>query len=201
MAYHRQGKYDKAEKYFHESLQTALTSGASFDIAQVMNNLGAVYYAKRDFQKAEDFLKRALTLTEAAFGPSHPELTFTLSTLGLLYSTTGRYREAEDLYRRSIGILERDKPVFDARIARILHTLSAMYGKAGRKADADAALAEAASIARRQIAQHPDMAVIFEDYAVSLKKEGKGKEAEALRGEARRARTSAGIIIHAHSPF
>ncbi|MBI2150304.1 MAG: hypothetical protein HYU27_06830 [Acidobacteria bacterium] len=76
-----------------------------------------------------------------------------------------------------------------------------MYKKAGRKADADTALPEAAVIARLRVIQHPDMAIILEDYAVSLKSAGKAKEAEELRVEAKRARASAGLVIHAHNPF
>jgi hypothetical protein len=42
---------------------------------------------------------------------------------------------------------------------------------------------------------------ILEDYSASLKRQGRTKEAEELRVEAKRARVKAGLVINALSPF
>ena len=76
-----------------------------------------------------------------------------------------------------------------------------MYAKAGRRTEAAAALSDAAALARRRLAEYPDMVGIVEEYSDALKQQGKPKEAEELRGEARRARIAAGSVIKAHTPF
>jgi hypothetical protein len=45
------------------------------------------------------------------------------------------------------------------------------------------------------------MAGILEDYSASLNDQGKRKEAEELRVEAKRARVAAGLVVTAHQPF
>jgi tetratricopeptide (TPR) repeat protein len=141
-------------------------------------------------------LMRALTYVETRMGTSHPELIYTVSSLGGLYTTTGRYADAEAQYQRALSILEPSQSDFDTRIARLLHSLARMYAKAGRKPEADATLARAAVIARRNLSQHIDMASIIDDYAALLKNQGKSKDAEELRAEARRARTAADLVAN-----
>jgi tetratricopeptide (TPR) repeat protein len=202
VVYYRQRKAAKAEKAFLQAWQMVSSSPpAGFDIAELLNNLGALYHVKLEFRKAEDFLKRAVKVTETDYGATHPELSYSLAMLGVLYADTGRFRESEDQYRRALMILEARRAEFETRIARLLHGLSMMYTMSGRKEDADATLAEAASIARRKIDTHTDMATILEHYSSVLKKKGKTQEAEELRVEARRARVTAGLVIHALSPF
>ena len=84
---------------------------------------------------------------------------------------------------------------------RILYALSTTYVKVGRRTEAEALLAEAAVLARQHLGQHPDMAKIVEDYSTLLSNSGKTKEANELRGEAKRARVSNGLVINAHNPF
>jgi tetratricopeptide (TPR) repeat protein len=201
VVHYRQGKVSKAEKMFNEAVQFLPESGTLFDRADLLNNLGTVYHAKRQFEKAEEFLINALKIIEGQIGLRHPDLTFSLSALGVLYHDWRKYRESEAQYRRALSILEGQEGIFDTRIARLLHSLSRTYQADGRKADAAAALSQANDIARRKAKEHPDMALIMEAYAETLKREGKAKEAEQLRVEARRVRTAAGLVVTAHTPF
>jgi tetratricopeptide (TPR) repeat protein len=201
VVYLRQGNLGKGESFMNQALKAASDSGDSIQTPQVLHNLGAVYYEKRDFKKAENFFKQSLQMTEVEVGPDHPDLTFGLTSLGHVYINLGNYAEAEKQYQRALQIMEPNKSLFDTRIARVLHGLSRMFTKAGRHAEAEAALSQAAAIARRNLAEHEDMAVILEDYSLALKHQGKPKEAEELRGEARRARVAAGLVINAHTPF
>src|SRR5262249_10227508 len=72
--YYRQGNMKKAEQLCTQAL--AKTSGDAYNRADLLNNLGAVYHVKREFQKAEEYLKQALKVTEARVGFTHPDLTF-----------------------------------------------------------------------------------------------------------------------------
>jgi len=201
MTYYRQGKTDKAGRFFNQALRLISASGVKFKTSALLVNLGVVYIAKRKFQEAEDVLKQALKDVEAEVGPQHPDLIFVLTALGVLYTDSGRYAEAEGEYLRALHILELRKPDTDTRIARILHRLSITYAKAGRKGEADVTLEKAAAIARQNLIQHPDIVTIVEHYSSNLRSEGRKKEADELRTEAKRARISAGLVIKAHNPF
>jgi tetratricopeptide (TPR) repeat protein len=201
VVYLRQGNLSKAESYLNQALQTVSVSGASFPTPQILLNLGALNYEKRDFKKAEKFLKEALQTSEAEVGPDHPDLTFGLVSLAMVYTQLGNYSEAEKQYQRALQILEPHKSSFETRTARVLHSLSMTYKKEGRQAEAETALGQAATLARRHLAERADMAAILEDYSDTLKRQGKRKEAEEWRGEAKRARVAAGLVISAHSPF
>jgi tetratricopeptide (TPR) repeat protein len=198
VVYYRQGNANKAVKLFNDAFRIVSASDLSPDYAGLLNNLGNLYQERHRYAEAEDFLKRALKLIENQVGPSHPDLTFTLTSLGILYTVSGRYTEAENQYQRSLRILEQDKSHFDTRIARVLHGLSVTYARAGRKSEADNSLAQAAEIARRNLAGRPEMADIVDQYSASLREQGKSREAEELRVEARRSRVINGLVIAAH---
>jgi len=209
--YSLQRRDEDALRVLRQALKLTKTESAQIITPDVLNSIGAVYYRRGDHGKAEkyfrnalqvattseDFLNRAVKLIEQDVGPSHPDLTFTLASLGVLYTTTQRYAEAENQYRRALKILESDKAVFDTRIARLLHELSVMYARSGRKSEAEETLASAAVLARRNLSGHADMVDIIDDYSAALKHQGKSKEAEELRVEARRARVVAGLVISA----
>ena len=199
--YYRQREIKKAEKFFTESLRVLPDLDSLYTKADVLINLGAIYAAKREFEKAELYFKKALKLTEDQAGMAHPNLTFSLSLLAAVYTQTGQYAKAEEQYQRALAILEVNEPLFETRIARLLDGMSGSYAAAGRKLDAEAALSRAATIARRNVNQHPDMAMILDAYAATLKKDGNMKEAEDLQSEAKRARIAAGLVVNAHIPF
>src|SRR5262249_39284442 len=89
VVYLRQGKLDKAEGFLNQALEAISAAGLSFPTPQVLLNLGAINYEKRDFKKAEKFLTEALQATEADVGPNHPDLTFGLVSLALVYTELG----------------------------------------------------------------------------------------------------------------
>jgi tetratricopeptide (TPR) repeat protein len=201
MVYFRIGKTNKAEQLLNQALQMESTSGSPIDNAALLNNLGVVYQAKRDFQKAENLLKQSMKITEAQVGPEHPDMTFPFSALGVLYLNAHRYSEAEEQFQRALKILQPHEFALETRVARLLYALSATYKKAGKTADADATLAQAAIIARRHLSTHAAMSAIVGDYSGVLKKQGKLKEAEELRIEAKRARVAAGLVVSTRNPF
>jgi tetratricopeptide (TPR) repeat protein len=201
VVYHRQGNIGKAERFITEALQTSSSADPLQYRADLLNNLGVVYHANREYAKGEDHLKQALNIMESVVGPEHPDLTFSLSSLGVLFTDAGKYTEAEEQYLRALRLLQSGNPVFDTRIARLLHSLSNNYSRAARHVEAEETLSRAATIARRNISEHPDMAQILDAYARTLRKRGKTKEAEELRVEVRRARVAAGLVINALNPF
>jgi tetratricopeptide (TPR) repeat protein len=66
------------------------------EAAGALVNLGTIHYRQRDFAKAEQFYKRAITAD-----PSYPLAEF---NLGNLYDEQGRLAEAFDHYRRALAL-------------------------------------------------------------------------------------------------
>ena len=58
------------------------------------------------YAQAEPFLKRGLTIREAAVGPNHPDVAHSLVELARMYRAQDRFDEAEPLARRTLNILE-----------------------------------------------------------------------------------------------
>lgn len=200
VTYYRQGKIKEAAKFFNEAFQTA-SADTLQNRGDLLNNMGAVYHAMREYGKAEDYLKQALEITESIVGPEHPDTSLSLTPLAILYIDMGKYAEAEEYFLRALRILNAHDPVLDTRIARLLHGLSIVYRRTDRQAEAEETLAHAAILARKNITKNPTMPLILDEYAQALRNTGKTKEAEELRGEIRRAKVEAGLVINAHSPF
>jgi len=198
-AYFRKGDLKKAEELFNRAMEDLPNNDGFYGKADLLNNLGAIYHIKRQYAKSEEYLTRALSIVEQQVGPRHPDLTFTLNSLAVLYSSTGQYEKAEQQFLRALGILG-DDPVFETRAAKIMQGLSRAYVAAGRTHDAEETLSKAGAIARRNVAEHPEMLVIMDAYASVLTKGGKRREGEEVRAEARRVRLANELVVSARSP-
>jgi tetratricopeptide (TPR) repeat protein len=201
VVFYRRGNNGKALTFLNRALQIASATEVQFDVAGILNNLGAVYIAQHNYRLAEEILQQALAMKEAKVGLFHPNLTMTLNEMAVVYTRTGRFADAEDLYRRSLKILEPQSSSFAPTIAQILHGLSTTYLKAGKTVEGNAALKEAARLAQLNLDKEPEMAKIVEEYSKMLKAQGKPKEAEELLGRVSHARTAAGLVVKTHSAF
>jgi tetratricopeptide (TPR) repeat protein len=198
---YRRGQNGTAAKYFNQVLQMVEASPIRFDTARVLNNLGSVYFSQRRFKQAEITFTRALQTKEASIGLAHADLCVTLNGLGAVKTEMGKYAEAVDYYRRALKILESSPSDLATSAARILRELSKTYSRSGQKYEAQAALAEAAELARANLERAPDMVAIVEDYAAVLKNQGRTREADELSRLAKQARTVSGLVIRAQSIF
>jgi hypothetical protein len=81
-------------------VQHADAAGIHTPTARLMNELGLFMKAKARFIIAEPLDRRALAITEAAYGPHHPHVATCLNNLAGLLRATNRLAEAEPLYRR-----------------------------------------------------------------------------------------------------
>ncbi|MDE3178737.1 MAG: tetratricopeptide repeat protein [Acidobacteriota bacterium] len=63
---------------------------------EALNNLGTIYYEKKDYKKAEKLYRKALKL-------SKPDATF-YNNLGAAYFAQGNYRKGAEAYQRAFAI-------------------------------------------------------------------------------------------------
>jgi len=208
--YSVQGKLKRAETVLAQSVRISSSALADFDpgdvprsqpddrrqvLASGLNVLGAVHQGQRKYEKAEEFYKRSLEVTEERLGPTHPDLTLTLINLGALYTEVGRYREAEAQYQRSLAILERTGPALDSRRVRTLHGLGKTYFKEGEKTSAEATLVQAVDLARRNPVASGEIPTLLDTYAAVLNGLGKLEEAQRSRAEAKRTRAAMALRV------
>jgi Flp pilus assembly protein TadD len=95
---------------------TIRLEGEATDLARSYNNLGLLYTAKGEFDKAEVNLQEGLKMREALFSSPHPELISSLNSLGRLALAQGHLTRAEDYLLKHIQPLpQHTASLFDVR--------------------------------------------------------------------------------------
>ena len=118
LAYSELGLYDEGVKYFQKALE-----GNPDDLLYLV--LGQTYYKMNDDEDAENYLKKALSMTENF--SSEQKIRF---LLGKIYLDRGDYETADEQYRK---ILEKNKNSADAH-----YYLGEIYSKLNKKVKARA---------------------------------------------------------------
>ena len=141
------------------------------------NNIGVAYYSLGDYDKALEYLNKALVVQLNVLGENHPDVATTLDCLVFLYSKTQQflkaYKTAEDalnirkrLYEESA--LANEKQYIEALISMSFYSL--MIGKFD---EAEAYSIEAIGIDSTEI-------FINTNLAAALLLQGKNEEAERI---------------------
>lgn len=73
--------------------------------AYLLNQFALFLGAQARFHEAEPLFRRALAISEAAYGENHPTVAIRLNNLAVLHYAKGDYAEAEPLSRRAVEIL------------------------------------------------------------------------------------------------
>src|SRR5262249_6810610 len=69
------------------------------------NNLGLVYDALGNPQKALEYFEKALTIKLATLGDSHPDVALSYNNLGAAYKALGNPQKALEYYEKALKIL------------------------------------------------------------------------------------------------
>jgi tetratricopeptide (TPR) repeat protein len=128
IAYHQLQQLDSAKKNYEQALKLRR------DYSEALNNIGTVYYAKKNYRRAISYYNRALRLNESAS---------VYSNLGTAYFALKQYDRATGAYQMafnldpevferkgSYGTLLQDRNVEER--AKFHYYLAKMYAKAGR---------------------------------------------------------------------
>ncbi len=116
--YDIQGQYDKAIESYERALKAeekiiTVTKNAGKDhlflpfVAICLGNLGSAHKAQEQYDKAINFFKQALEVTEEALGKDHPKVANLLNNLGSIYDIQGLHDKAAELYKREREIREK----------------------------------------------------------------------------------------------
>lgn len=104
-------EFQQAEKLYFEilSLSDTVLEANKESIAATHHQLGALYFRKEDYLRAEKELRLALAMKKQLFGEFHYQVGMTLNNLAVLYDIIGR-EEAASMLEEAKRIMERTTP-------------------------------------------------------------------------------------------
>jgi serine/threonine-protein kinase len=145
-----------------------------------VGNLGVLTAQLGDLEGSQPLFERALSLSEAAYGPQHPNLVPHLQNLGNSYLETGRYPEARQVLERAMTLIEHLYGPRHAAAGGVLGALATVELKSGRFADALRLYQQAQAIQESSsTAVHPHLGMTLIGIGKSLVGLGRLSEARA----------------------
>jgi serine/threonine-protein kinase len=162
-----------------------------------------LYLANLEFRlnnldAAESAALEALDVSEAYFGPDHPDVAGVLNTLALIYDGQERSDESQALLRRTIEI-RRQHPEQKQNLAANLNNLALSLRASGKLDEAEPLLDEAAVIVADLYGrEHPFMAYLLNGRAGLHEDRGDFDKAES---DLREALAIAEIVFDGEHPF
>lgn len=115
-----QGRHDEAVEKMERSIALLgdLVSEDSLQMAGSRNRLGAIHFARGDYEAAMPHHEAALEVRRRVLGPDHPLVSHTLGNIALGHFTRGEFDEALAEYEEAQAILERVLEPDNVELAR-----------------------------------------------------------------------------------
>jgi serine/threonine-protein kinase len=156
------------------------------DIAQTLEDLGAVRWWMRDFEGSRVLQAEALRMREALFGRDDLRIASSLNYLAACDDSLGQWPQAETLHREALAIRRRLAVGRDRElIARSLNNLATCLRRQGRFEEAQPLYLETIEILRElRGPEHMDVAGGLNNLGNLLFQQGRFTEAEPLLREA-----------------
>jgi tetratricopeptide (TPR) repeat protein len=129
--------YDQALKKREKAL------GEDISVAQIMDEMGALYTTVGNYSEAEKLLTGALAMAEKGLYAGHALLSPMLQHLAELYIKQEKYAEAEPYATRSLEITEKTLSGEHRTNLQNIHRLGMVQRKLGKFADAEKTLTKA----------------------------------------------------------
>lgn len=152
-------------------------------MARALTSLGGHHNAKGDYEQAESLLEQALTLFESNGAIDSSEAGMAWRYLGAVQGSTGQEQQAEESHRRAVQIWQRvGRPDLEAgEMSNISGILEAL----GRNEEALEVKQKALDLLTEYYgSEHPVVATVRNNIAITLHSEGDFETAEDLYREA-----------------
>jgi tetratricopeptide (TPR) repeat protein len=138
-------------------------------------------------EEAEPLLRRAMAIYEKSFGPDYGQIAVALTALSGLEVDRHNYRRAEELCLRALDIGQKAFGLAHPEYAAILHKLGLVYLLEERYAESTKSFEQALAIRKTSGLESDSGTAHWEmDYALSLRKIHRNKEATQIEERARR---------------
>ena len=138
LQYHRQKKYEEAEKLYGHALafREKFFGPEHSLVATGLNNLAILYRDQGKYAEAATLFRRSLAITEKIGGPNHPKVARRLCNLARLYQKQEQYAEAKPLFERILAISEKDQRAALPEVIASLKKYAEMLRTMGREEEA-----------------------------------------------------------------
>jgi tetratricopeptide (TPR) repeat protein len=160
MKRYAEGDHQKAESLFLHALKMLkLAEGSDHpDVAQLLNNLAAIYEDRCEYGAAEECYQRSVGIMEKAndFGDAKI-IKLRLQSwqnLGRMHQTQGHYDLAETVLERALALSEQTFGSHSPEVAETLNQLGMLYKYAGRFPEAGQLYQRALAILANARGQH-----------------------------------------------
>ena len=155
--------------------------GIADPTASLMSQLAVLLLAKASYAEAEPWMKRALAIDEAGYGPDHPDVARDLNNLAMLLQATNRLTEAEPLMRRALAINEASYGADHPTVAINLNNLAQLLQDTNRLGEAEPLMRRALAIDEASYGpNHPRVAIDLSNLATLLQSTNRLTETELL---------------------
>ena len=133
------GNYAEAEKLKLSSLDLfkAATGEKSAYVAQVLSDLGSLYFEMERYPESEQYFNLSLPLMTELLGSEHLTVLINRRSLANTISFLGRDAEAEPMFREVIAASERTVGVSHPQTMAAVNSLATMYLRAQRGSEAE----------------------------------------------------------------
>ncbi len=135
-------RYKEAEQSFKAALEEAKKyRSPNAYLSQQQKILAVYYFARGEFEEAENFFKQSLSTEINLLGSQNLEICKSLNHLGLVYQLHDEYEKAEKVYRQALKIAEKTPflkyPEVDSKLHYLsLHLLAVVLLNSGERDEA-----------------------------------------------------------------
>lgn len=170
--HYNRGEWAPAESAFSRALRIRRIAKDvdPADLADTMNNLGAVYMAEGLLREAEPLLTDALALQERLKAPA-ASLGGAYNSLGGLLRQRGDYMKARQQFVRAAELWEQAYGPEDARVGRVLNNLGLVSQDLGDYAQAVINYRKSLAI-QEKAGDSPSLAAVLQNLASAMQEQG-----------------------------
>ena len=143
---YNEGRYHEAEAEYRRALGAWEESGATTDVAPVLDGLAAVYVADRRYREAGQALDRAIAILTSAKDAVATDWIKLFSSRAELYVRQGKWREAEADLAAAVSAADRDTRLDPALLKSLLVNYAHVLRKNHRGREARTIEARAAAL-------------------------------------------------------
>jgi tetratricopeptide (TPR) repeat protein len=159
----------------------APAAGLLQDASWLLDLAGTYLRARARLNDALPLFERALAITEATYGPDHPNVGATLNNLAGALRALGHPDQAQPLYERALAITEATYGPDHPDVATTLNNLATALSDLSHPDQAQPLLKRALAITEATYGpNHPDVAIRLNNLATALRDLGHPDQAQPL---------------------
>lgn len=119
----------KKQEYYYKcnEILSFKTSGPSLSRSISYNNFGVFYMEQSDFEKSEEYLKKALDEKILVLGEKYVSLWLNYFNLGILYDKMGRFQQSQEFLEKSLKCCKESFGEKSANSAKIFSALGNLF--------------------------------------------------------------------------